>query len=124
MTQNPFADFNLYKNQLTISQVIKFLERFGIVYKKTTIQYYLGLGLIPELINSRYYEKRHIQLLYVIFFLKDIYALDKISMAISPYFDEPSPLVDMLCENIAAEEPIKPMIRTAIQIHNNMASLG
>ena len=119
---NPFADHGLYKDKITISQVIQYLGKYGVEYKKSTIQYYLSIRLIPALHGGRYYEKKHLQLLYVIYFLKDIFALDVISMAISPYFDEPSELVAMFGDASHDEPTIKPMIKAAVLVHKNMNS--
>lgn len=68
----------LYNNQMTISQVVIFFKRHNIVYTKTMIQHYMRINLLPPPLEKRYYTHEHLQMLFIIDYLKSVYALDEI----------------------------------------------
>ena len=85
---NPIKTFSSYKSEMTLSQVVTYLERQGIVLTKTMVQHYMKSDLLPPLINKRYYNKRHICALSIIHILKDIYSLDDIRAVFKPFQGE------------------------------------
>ena len=82
---SPIKSLGSYKSEMTLSQVVTFLERQGIVFTKTMVQHYMKSGLLPPLVNKRYYDKRHICALSIIHILKDIYSLDDIKAVFKPF---------------------------------------
>jgi DNA-binding transcriptional MerR regulator len=80
---NPAKSLSGYKSEMSLSQVVTFFERQGIIFTKTMIQHYMKSGFLPPLINKRYYNKRHIYMLSIIHILKDIYSLDDIKTIFS-----------------------------------------
>ncbi len=69
---------NNFSNNLSISKVIIFFERNGIEVNKTTIQNYVRVGILPPLDKKRYYNFKHIILLYLTNYLKESYSLTEI----------------------------------------------
>ena len=65
---------------MTISQVVRFFDGFGIDFTKTMIQNYVRVGVIDPPVEKRYYVKKHLILLAMIYELKDIYSLDEIGL--------------------------------------------
>ncbi len=75
---NVFSDINNFKELLAISKVIKFFEIKGINLTKTMIQNYSKIGLLPPLIDKRYYGRNHLVRIYVIYILKNSFSLEEI----------------------------------------------
>ena len=72
------AGLGSYSDKISLSQVVLFFGRLGVTFTKTMIQNYVRVGLLPPLIEKRYYGKKHIVFLALISSLKDIYSLDEI----------------------------------------------
>jgi hypothetical protein len=85
---NPVKHLGGYKSEMTLSQVVTFLERQNIFFTKTMVQHYMKTGLLPPLINKRCYDKRHICALLIIHILKDIYSLEEIKALFEPFYDK------------------------------------
>ena len=75
---NVLNNLENYNNEMTISQVVAFFERQGVLFTKTMIQNYVKVLVLPAPHNRRYYKKEHLMLLVMINSLKDIYSLDEI----------------------------------------------
>ena len=76
-------DVMSYNDSMTISQVVKFFERQGVLFTKSMIQHYVRVGLLPPPEGKRRYTRFHLLMLAVIEQLKGIYALDDISTVFS-----------------------------------------
>jgi len=70
-----------YNDSMTISQVIKFFERQGVVFTKPMIQHYIRTGVIPPPEDKRRYTRTHLLMLSVLEELKGVYALEDIAVA-------------------------------------------
>ena len=79
MIRNILVNINNYNSEMTISQVIKFFSGFGMEFTKTMIQNYVRVAVIPPPVRKRYYVKKHLILLAMIYELKEIYSLPEIS---------------------------------------------
>lgn len=73
-----FNDIESFSDNLSISKVVKFFEMKNIVFTKTMIQNYNRIGILPELINNRYYGREHLVYLYYIDLLKNNFSLEDI----------------------------------------------
>jgi DNA-binding transcriptional MerR regulator len=68
------------------SKIIAFLKRYNINLKKSTIQFYLRSGVLPELENNgRLYSKRHIAILVLICVLSEIFTITQIKELFEKY---------------------------------------
>ena len=83
MKQISISGLSNYSDKMSLSQVILFFERLGIVFTKTMIQNYVRIGLLTPLINKRYYGKDHIIFLALISSLKEVYSLEEIKSIFS-----------------------------------------
>ena len=86
MTNDFFASFaardllagiGQYSSTMTISQVVKFFERQGVIFTKTMIQNYVRIGLLPTPAEKRFYHSGHLAMLAMIHTLKDVISLDE-----------------------------------------------
>ena len=100
MTQNILENIGSYKSEITISQVIRFFNGFGMSFTKTMIQHYVRVGILPSPLRKRYYVKSHIIRLSMIYELKDIYPLPEIGRLFNLYIKtgSESEMVDMYNE--------------------------
>jgi len=85
MTRNILENIGSYKNEMTISQVVRFFEGFGMSFTKTMIQNYVRVGVIPPPIRQRYYVKNHLILLAITYGLKESYSLPEITKLFKLY---------------------------------------
>ncbi|MDR2650206.1 MAG: DUF1836 domain-containing protein [Clostridiales bacterium] len=76
-------DVMSYNDSMTISQVIKFFERQGVVFTKPMIQHYVKVGALPPPEDKRRYTRLHLLRLAVLQQLKEIYSLENIAAAFS-----------------------------------------
>ncbi len=76
---NFFENINSYKSQLTISQLIKYFEKFNVNIPKTTIQNFVRNEVLSEVVEKRYYTKLHILQTIIALMYKDIFSLSEIS---------------------------------------------
>lgn len=79
MIDNSPIKINLenYNDKMSLAQVITFFERQGVVFKSTTIQNYVRVGVIPP-VQNRNYTKNHIIYLALIYHLKHVFSLEEI----------------------------------------------
>ena len=70
-----------YNDSMTISQVIKYFERQGVMFTKPMIQHYVRIGVIPPPEDKRRYTRLHLLMLTIIEQLKGIYSLEDIAAA-------------------------------------------
>lgn len=75
---NFFENINSYKSNLTISQVIKFFEKYGITIPKTTIQNLVRNEVITEIYEKRYYTKIHLFEIILTQYYKDVFSLKEL----------------------------------------------
>ncbi len=94
----PLKGISNYKGEMTLSQVITFFERQGVLLTKTMVQNYVRVGVIPPLVNKRYYDRRHMCMLVIVSLLKDIYSLEEIRLVFSPHFENVEPLYKSFIE--------------------------
>ncbi len=73
-----FNDINNFKDELSISKVIKFFEMKNIAFTKTMIQNYNRVGALPQLHKNRFYTRNHLVYLYYIDLLKSDFTLKEI----------------------------------------------
>lgn len=73
-----FSDIDSYKDNLSLSKVIKFFEMKDIYFTKTMIQNYNKIKALPPLLDNRYYTREHLIYLYYIDYLKKDYQIDEI----------------------------------------------
>jgi len=85
---NIFKNFDNYNDTMTISQVVRFFERHGLIFTKTMIQNYVRVSLLPPPVDRRYYTKNHLILLTIIYNLKEVYSLDEIKKIFKPIMDD------------------------------------
>ncbi len=75
-----FENINSYKANLTISQVIKFFEKYNIVIPKTTIQNFVRNEVLSEVVDKRYYTKQHLLEIIIALGYRDVFELSKIKV--------------------------------------------
>ncbi len=73
-----FENINSYKANLTISQVIKFFEKYSITIPKTTIQNFVRNEVLSEVVDKRYYTKQHLLEIVIALGYRDVFELSKI----------------------------------------------
>ncbi len=83
-----FNNINSYKQELAISKVIKYFERFDIEIPKTTIQNFVRNEVISELLNKRYYTKLHILQIVIALMYKDTFSLSEIKIVNKEIFKQ------------------------------------
>ena len=103
--QNLLRDVMSYNDSMTISQVVKFFERQGVVFTKPMIQHYVRVGLLPPPEEKRRYTRFHLLLLAVVERLKGNYSLDDIAAVFSGFAPSEAligPLQDLMEFSAAA----------------------
>ena len=85
--QDILRDISQYTKQFTISQVVTFFDRKGLLITKSMIQNYVRDGLLPPPSNKRYYTHKHLATLALITKLKTVFEMSDIKAAMSPYID-------------------------------------
>ena len=68
-------DLDNYSNHLSLAQVIAYFDRLGILFKPTTIQNYVRVGVLPPVVNRKY-SKQHLVYLALIYHLRDSISLE------------------------------------------------
>ena len=76
-------DILIYNDSLTISQVVKYFGRQGIMFTKPMIQFYVREGIIPPPESKRRYTRLHLLMLAILEQLKSVCSLEDISVALS-----------------------------------------
>ncbi|MCL2564429.1 MAG: DUF1836 domain-containing protein [Defluviitaleaceae bacterium] len=87
MIHNILKNIGSYNGEMTVSQVIRFFDGFGMHFTKTMIQNYVRIGIIPPPAKKRYYLKKHIILLALIYEFKEIYSLPDIGKLFEAYIE-------------------------------------
>jgi len=87
MIHNILENIGSYNDEMTVSQVIRFFDGFGMSFTKTMIQNYVRVGVIPAPAQKRYYLKKHIILLAIIYELKEVYSLPEIGNFFEKYIE-------------------------------------
>jgi len=87
MIKNILTNIHNYNNEMSVSQVIRFFDSFGMDFTKTMIQNYIRVGVLPAPVRKRYYVKSHLILLAIIYELKEIYSLNEIEELFKSYID-------------------------------------
>lgn len=82
--------------EMTISQVIKFFGKYELHFTKTTIQNYIRIGLLPGPVQKRYYTENHLMILFLIYHLKEGFALEEIKKVFAPILKDESTFEDDL----------------------------
>lgn len=93
-----FSELHTFNDEMTVSQVVRFFEKYNIHFTKTMIQNYVRVGVIPPPFEKRYYTKRHLTLLFLINNLKNIYSLEDIKDIFSPILKDPETFDDDLID--------------------------
>ncbi len=95
-----FYDISNFKENLSISKVIKYFELKDIVFTKTMIQNYNRVKALPELIDGRFYSREHLVYLYYISILKNDFSLQEIKKVLDGLKDEDDMLLvhQKICE--------------------------
>ena len=76
-------DILVYNDSLTISQVVKYFERQGVMFTKPMIQYYVREGIIPPPEGRRRYSRLHLLMLAILEQVKSVCNLEDIAAALS-----------------------------------------
>ena len=87
MIKNILINIHNYNSEMSISQVIRFFDTFGMSFTKTMIQNYIRVGVLPAPLRKRYYVKSHLILLAMIYELKEIYSLPEIESLFEGYIN-------------------------------------
>lgn len=85
--QDVLQDIHQYNHHFTISQVVTFFERKGLVITKSMIQNYVRDGLLPPPVNKRYYTHKHLAVLSLVVKLKTVYEIAEIIKVLRPLMD-------------------------------------
>ena len=85
--QDILSDIKQYNQNLTISQVVIFFERKGLMITKNMIQNYVRDGLLPPPVNKRHYTHKHLAVLALACKLKTVYELSDIKSILLPLID-------------------------------------
>ena len=89
-------DLHTFNDEMTISQVVRFFERNGYTFTKTMIQNYIRIGVLPPPVNKRYYTKKHLMLLSLIYRLKTVFSLEEIKVVFMPILKQSNTFDDDL----------------------------
>ena len=87
MIRNILENIESYNNEMTVSQVIRFFEGYGMYFTKTMIQNYIRVGIMPPPAKKRYYLRTHIIFLAIIYEFKEIYSLPEIGKFLELYIE-------------------------------------
>lgn len=77
-----------YKDEMTVSQVVRFFERRGIALTKTMLQNYVRVGVLSPLSERRYYLRKHLVQIFLVQQLKSLYSLEELALLFSRIDDE------------------------------------
>ncbi len=91
-----FENINSYKANLTISQVIKFFEKYNISIPKTTIQNFVRNEVVSEVVDKRYYTKQHLLEIIVALGYREVFDLSTIKTL--------NKILEKECEKTSVEE--------------------
>ena len=86
--QNILQDIHQFNPQLSISNMLKLLERKGVILSKSMVQNYVRDGLLPPPVNKRYYTHKHLAALTLINSLKTVYEMSDIKTVLVPLMDQ------------------------------------
>ena len=81
------SDIEQYSEHMTISNVITYFSRKGIIITKSMIQNHVRDGLLPPPVNKRHYTHKHITSLALITVLKNVYEMTVIKSVLAPLTD-------------------------------------
>lgn len=87
-TDDVFKDIANFKENLSISKVIKFFEKRDIYFTKTMIQNYNRINAIPKLFENRYYTRDHLVYLYFINLLKNTFSIEEITIVLDRIYEK------------------------------------
>ena len=85
--QDILHDIRQYSHHLTISQVVTFFDRKGLIITRSMIQNYVRDGLLPPPVNKRHYTHKHLATLALIVKLKTVYEMPHIKALLQPLMD-------------------------------------
>lgn len=85
--QDILQDIHQYSDNFTISQVVKFFERKGLIVTKSMIQNYVRDGILPPPVNKRHYTHKHLTTLALIIRLKTVFEFVYIKAVLVPLTD-------------------------------------
>ncbi|MCL2398310.1 MAG: DUF1836 domain-containing protein [Defluviitaleaceae bacterium] len=80
-------DINQYNHHFTISQVVTFFDRKGLIVTKSMIQNYVRDKLLRPPVNKRYYTHKHLANLALITKLKTVYEISEVRAVLLPFMD-------------------------------------
>ncbi len=91
-----FENINSYKANLTISQVIKFFEKYNVSIPKTTIQNFVRNEVVSEVVDKRYYTKQHLLEIIIALGYREVFDLSSIKNL--------NKLIIKECETVGVDE--------------------
>ena len=115
MIKNILTNIHNYNNEMSISQVIRFFDTFGMSFTKTMIQNYIRVGVLPVPVRKRYYVKSHLILLAMIYELKELYSLPEIEELFKSHvnLDDESELIAFYNEYLSLFEQYQSSAKSA-----------
>ena len=124
--KNILQDIHQYNSTLTISQVVTFLTRRGLVITKSMIQNYVRDGLLRPPVNKRYYTHKHLANLALIDYLKKSYEMSEIRTVLKPFMDDEGISTEMYLAWVNKTEELAAQWRTQVAplfLHTQEAKL-
>ncbi len=111
-----FENINSYKSNLTISQVIKFFEKYNITIPKTTIQNFVRNEVLSEVVEKRYYTKQHLLEIIIALGYREVFELSTIKSLNKLIVDE--------CEKTSIDEVFYNVFSVNKSILDNSLDVG
>jgi len=101
---DPLKDIRHFSPTMTISQVLLFFQRQGMLITRAMIQNYIRDGLLPSPVNKRHYTHKHLAALAMITRLKTVFDMPTIREAMEPHMDDEGLPIDIytnMIENLS-----------------------
>ena len=86
--QENLTDITDYSPRLTISGLLKFLEKKHINITRPMIQNYIKIGLLRQPVEKRFYTHKHITTTALIERLKPVCDMQTLKMVLEEYMDD------------------------------------
>ena len=116
---NPLSDIRHYSPKLTISQLIKFFEKKGMVLTRGMVQNYIRDGLLRPPVDKRFYTHKHIAALVIICKLKTVFDIPTIQKTLVPLMDDEGLPIEKYSSLIGKIQGLLGMILDAAELQNN-----
>ena len=122
--QESLNDITDYSPRLTISGLLKFLEKKHINITRPMIQNYIKIGLLRQPVEKRFYTHKHITTIALIERLKPVCSIETLKAVLENYMDDEGVPVDTYFMLIDSLEDLLNETKKYIKDHADFLSIG